>query len=298
MLGPTGGRKVREIRRKGSSALPYFLAANDRRLFYIERGVGEPTLLFIHGLGGTSLHWEKQLDFFGRNGRCIAIDLPGCGKSDGPASGYSIELLARSVHSLVVGLDLKKPILVGHSLGGWVSLEYNLKFPAEARALVIVDSFVGFANSSFSRALSERLRSARAHHDDFEGFLKGFASSLLHRERTDGVGDGDYEERFAAEFVKTPYETYCGMLDALIGKTMEMLPERRLVLAWSEEAVPVLLIKRYVDEDRELVNSLFSSQVPDIRVVDVKGTGHYIMIDAADSFNSELGAFLERVSHR
>jgi surfactin synthase thioesterase subunit len=86
-----------------------------------ENGVGEPALVFLHYWGGTHRTWNGVIDRLKDTYRCVAYDSRGWGKSDAPASGYSIADLADDASSLIQALGLTKYVLVGHSMGGKVA---------------------------------------------------------------------------------------------------------------------------------------------------------------------------------
>jgi pimeloyl-ACP methyl ester carboxylesterase len=120
-------------------------------LAYVELNPkGQRTLVFIHGLGSYLKFWRYQLDVFAAQGyRVIALDLPGYGKSDKPASfPYTMEAMADAVRELVTALGIEKPVLVGHSMGGQTALSYAIRYPEEPGALVLT-SPAGFEKFSW-----------------------------------------------------------------------------------------------------------------------------------------------------
>jgi pimeloyl-ACP methyl ester carboxylesterase len=134
-------------------------------LAYVELNPeGARTLVFIHGLGSYLKFWRYQLDAFAAQGyRVIAVDLPGYGKSDKPASfPYTMEAMADAVRELVQTLGVEHPVLVGHSMGGQTALSYAIRYPEEPAALVLT-SPAGFERFSwkekawFKRVLSTTL---------------------------------------------------------------------------------------------------------------------------------------------
>ena len=134
-------------------------------LAYVELNPeGARTLVFIHGLGSYLKFWRYQLDTFAAQGyRVIAVDLPGYGKSDKPASfPYTMEAMADAVRELVQTLGVEHPVLVGHSMGGQTALSYAIRYPDEPAALVLT-SPAGFERFSwkekawFKRVLSTTL---------------------------------------------------------------------------------------------------------------------------------------------
>ncbi|MBF5043581.1 alpha/beta hydrolase [Aggregicoccus sp. 17bor-14] len=123
---------------------------NPPRIAYVELNPqGTRTLLFVHGLGSYLKFWRYQLDAFAAQGyRVVALDLPGYGKSEKPASfPYTMEAMADVVHELAESLGVQKPVLIGHSMGGQTALSYAIRYPDALEALVLT-SPAGFEKFS------------------------------------------------------------------------------------------------------------------------------------------------------
>jgi pimeloyl-ACP methyl ester carboxylesterase len=122
----------------------WVLLADGRRVFYVLAGPrGASSLVFIHGLGGSSSTWQTVLGAFADTHRILAFDLPGHGQSDvgdPVAVDYSIAGLAQVVTELVRIFGLSPATLVGHSLGGAVAIAVALADPDVVTRLVLVDS--------------------------------------------------------------------------------------------------------------------------------------------------------------
>ena len=105
--------------------MPYVELDNGYKIHYLEKGKGK-NLVFIHGFLGSSWLFEAQIEHFSKNYRTIAIDHLGHGKSDKPESeSYELAELAQYLEktlSKIIGDE--KFILVGHSMGGMISLIY------------------------------------------------------------------------------------------------------------------------------------------------------------------------------
>ena len=110
-------------------------------LHYIERGPKDAQpLVLIHGLSGQLQHFTYALtDRLSDSYRVIAVDRPGCGYSsrDGDARA-ALEEQARMIWDLLDQLGVTNPVLVGHSLGGAVSLAMALERPAQTGALALI----------------------------------------------------------------------------------------------------------------------------------------------------------------
>ena len=115
---------------------------DDAELFYDERGRGPP-LVFLHGLGSSARDWEAQLAHFSSTRRCVAFDIPGCGRSKDlrhPAGPYSLAGFARAIAAGMRRLDLAPADVVGLSLGGMTGLQLALDAPDVVRSLTVVNA--------------------------------------------------------------------------------------------------------------------------------------------------------------
>lgn len=85
-------------------------------------------LIFLHGWGQNISMMTPIAKPFLKNSNVLIIDLPGFGLSDEPKEVWSIYDYAEMVHSLASKLNMKEPILIGHSFGGKISLAYGIKY--------------------------------------------------------------------------------------------------------------------------------------------------------------------------
>lgn len=122
-----------------------FTEVYGQRIRYIASSAPENqfALLFIHGLGSSADRWMDMPEALSSYFRTFALDLIGFGKSDKPQSfGYDIAAFVRLIREFmhVVGIDKKKIILIGHSLGGYIACEFVIKYPLLMHQLILVDS--------------------------------------------------------------------------------------------------------------------------------------------------------------
>jgi len=106
---------------------------NGIRLEYLDTnpnaGADECTLLFVHGAGSSSEIWEFQVEEFSPTHRIIATDLSSHGKSQTGKNPVSIEVYSEEILALVDYFGIERYILIGHSMGGAVSMSYVLLPP-------------------------------------------------------------------------------------------------------------------------------------------------------------------------
>ena len=114
---------------------------------YIQQGMGSPVIL-IHGIASSYHNWDGLLPELVQEGyACYALDLLGHGDSPKPESrAYQMEWMYQHFAGWVRSLHLTEPaILIGHSLGGYLALEYARRVPAWTRSLVLVDPLYSLA---------------------------------------------------------------------------------------------------------------------------------------------------------
>ncbi len=111
---------------------------------FVRTGSGKPVVL-IHGIAASLHDWDKLASQLVTEGfETIALDLPGHGDSCKPdqLDFYHLENIFDSLADWMRTLELDRPpILIGHSMGGYLSLEYALRYPERTQGLVLIDPF-------------------------------------------------------------------------------------------------------------------------------------------------------------
>lgn len=113
------------------------------RLAYIDvyEGEGEPkdTIVFLHGLASYLQAWKRNIPGLAKHYRCIAIDLPGYGKSS-KQHEISLDFYAAIVKKFADELKLQSVVLCGHSLGGQIAVLAGLRYPKLISKLVLLSA--------------------------------------------------------------------------------------------------------------------------------------------------------------
>lgn len=104
------------------------------------QGQGSPTLVFVHGWSCDKTYWSKQVLFFSKKFKTVTIDLPGHGKSGVNRTDWTMAKFGEDVATVVNKLNLKKVILIGHSMGGPIIVEAAQRTPKRIIGIVGVDS--------------------------------------------------------------------------------------------------------------------------------------------------------------
>src|SRR5688500_17256189 len=95
--------------------------ANTVTLHYSEQGTGMPVVL-LHGYPLNSSIWHTQVQGLSNEFRMITPDVRGHGQSPVPEGPYEMELMAHDVLDLLDTLNVKRAVIMGHSMGGYVTL--------------------------------------------------------------------------------------------------------------------------------------------------------------------------------
>jgi pimeloyl-ACP methyl ester carboxylesterase len=115
------------------------LTAYGHRVCFRTGGEG-PVVVLIHGITGSSAHWEPVMPLLAERHTVVAPDLLGHGESAKPRGDYSLGAYATGVRDLLIALEHPTATVVGHSLGGGVAMQFAYQFPERCDRLVLVAS--------------------------------------------------------------------------------------------------------------------------------------------------------------
>lgn len=247
-------------------------SASSPSLCVDDGGSGGIPVLFVHSLAGNSGHWSRQLEHLRENRRAIAIDLRGHGKSEPARDGdYSIEAMANDIDSAARTLGLARFVLVGHSMGGSVSIEYAGKHPEMVEGLLLADPS-GDARKLPVGQVEPFL--AALDSDSYAGTVEEYWRAML------AGSNPSVQEKVLEDMRSTKKEVVIGVL--------------RSTLSFN----PIAALLRYTGKKLSVITHLNETPIglhnllPDLPHVSVSGTGHWLQLDRPDEFNSIMDDFL------
>ena len=115
-----------------------FLQIDGNKIRYLESGDSKKTLVLIHGLGASAERWDQVIPLFADEFRVVVPDLVGFGYSDKPLVDYTTEFFSKFLEKFFVESDIKRPNLIGSSLGGQIVAEYATSHSNEIEKLILV----------------------------------------------------------------------------------------------------------------------------------------------------------------
>ncbi len=95
-----------------------------------------PTLLMVHGAGGRTQMWQSQVRLLGKEINTLAVDLPGHGETPGPGMD-TIVSYAAWIQEMLLSTDMKRPFLMGHSMGGAIVQDAALLCPELLSGIIL-----------------------------------------------------------------------------------------------------------------------------------------------------------------
>ncbi len=122
------------------------------------------TVVLLHGFLGSHKIWENTISNLSKSYRVIAIDLPGHGNTECFGYVHSMELMAKSVKAVMDSLRLKKYVIIGHSMGGYIGLAFAELFPENLKGLCLFHSSAYSDNDDKKRDRTRSIKVVKANH--------------------------------------------------------------------------------------------------------------------------------------
>ncbi len=125
-------------------------------LFFKVTGSGEPALVFFHGMLGSHRYWDRYQADLSRTNQILAFDLLGFGESAKPQISYSVDQHIEKIDEAINLAKLKssKKILIGHSMGALLTLNYAIKFPDEVKGLILINTPMATTKSELRESVA------------------------------------------------------------------------------------------------------------------------------------------------
>jgi pimeloyl-ACP methyl ester carboxylesterase len=245
------------------------LDRNGVKIYYEDHGHG-PAILLSHGYSATCRMWNEQIAALVARHRVIAWDMRGHGESDDPTdpAAYSEALTVEDMRALLHRCRIDRAVIGGLSLGGYMSLAFQLAHPEMVSALMLFDTGPGFRNAEARRAWNER---ARQRADDLEA--RGFAA----------LGDSD-------EVRLSKHRSARGLAGAARG----MLAQTgdHIIAGLDKIAVPTLVLVGADDTHFLAATDYMARKIPGAKHVTIPNAGHASNLHQPAAFNSAVKDFL------
>ncbi|GBF78295.1 alpha/beta hydrolase [Paenibacillus sp. 598K] len=254
--------------------------------YYDNEHIGKtagPTVILLHGYCGSSAYWERVLPTIKDAGRVIIPDLRGHGASSAPESDtYAMEDFADDVIRLMDHLYVHQAYLIGHSLGGYITLAAAERHAERLCGFGLVHS-TAYADSEEAKAGRDRA-AASIEEAGVDAFVEGLVPKLFAPEHLESMPE-------QVERVKAIGRGTSPRGAAASARGMKARPDRNAVLEGTQ--LPVLLLAGGRDG---LIASerTFSVTRSNVKHALLEQSGHLGMIETPEEEAAELLAFVQR----
>lgn len=254
-----------------------FVQVGELRVHYREAGSG-PVMVLLHGLGGSLNDWEYQIPVFAQHYRVIAPDLRGFGETPRGRRLGSVPRFAADVHAFLQALGVTECVLIGHSMGGAVALQYTLDQPHSVQRLVIANSVPSFQPRSWRHVVEFSYRVA--------------VMALLGPARLSAISAHRMFPDDAAERAKVIERGRRNSRHSYL-TALTSLARWSVIDRLGELTMPVLVVASEHDYFGHEETVLFAHALPRARLRQFDGAHHGLPSEFPDAFNAAVLRFLQ-----
>ena len=285
-----------------------YISVESGKLFYQRFGKGVPIIVVHGGPGLDQGYLLPQMLEFAKDHEVIFYDQRGSGRSLESSIDpkyISSDQFTKDLETLRLELGLKKVAIIGHSWGGFLSMSYAIKYPANVSSLVLVGSAPANykGQKAFADEFDKRTHSIK---HKIDPLFNDKTLSTLSKEEINQA----YRDLFSVYF-KNPSNTKKLTLDmrkesaiggfnvlSLMLKTTYFTPDSNLVPALGKLNVPTLIIHGNQDIIPVGTAQTIQKAIPGSQVVYLNDCGHFPYIEKPNEFFSSIRSFLSKVEEK
>lgn len=257
----------------------HFARFGTNKVHYLTAGRGNHVLVFVHCWAGNAGFWSGQLPALAAKARLVLVDLPGHGQSDKPDTAYTMDFFASAVLAVMNVAHVRKATLIGHSMGAPVICRVYAQAPERVAALVSVDGLLH--RPPMTQEQADQFK-APFSAPGYRAHTTNFINAMFPVPGTEATRD-----RVLKEILETPQYVMAGSMDGMFNLNYSDWDLKHV-------DVPVIAINTdnpmWTDAGKDYIRSL--SARSDYRTIE--GTGHWLMLEKPDEFNTTLTEELEK----
>ena len=251
---------------------------HDIDLYYESTGSGEP-VLFLHGLGSSTLDWQRQIPAFAEKYRTIAMDVRGSARSSKPAGPYSVKQFAADAKALLDELRAAPAHIIGLSMGGMIAFQMAVDSPDSVRTLTIVNSGPEMILRTSEQKAAIEGRYAIVRTQGMRAMAKLIATPLFPKPEQAAL-----RQLFEDHVAANDPEAYLASLSAINGWSVT---DRIATIR-----CPVLIVASDQDYTPVEWKRLYAAQIPGARVAVLEDSRHAAPLDQPEALNRAVLDFL------
>ncbi|MBV1931327.1 MAG: alpha/beta fold hydrolase [Porticoccaceae bacterium] len=254
-----------------------YIDRNGVKIYYdIQGPQGALPILLSHGHAAATQMWAGQVEALKQQFRIITWDLRGHGRSDCPTDPalYSVEHTVDDIAAILDACGIDKAVIGGHSLGGVMSFQFQLKYPDRVLAMTILNSGPGFRSDSTR--------------DKWNLSCERTASSLERK----GLSALSKSDEVHAEW----HSDVWGLIHSARGIMTHQ--DARMIDELGNIDVPVLVLVGAQDKEFLGAGEYMARKIPNVQKKIIEDAGHAANLDQPEIFNQLLINFLAQFGDR
>ena len=283
---------VAQTKSSDSSIESKFAMVEGIKIHYLTAGHG-PAVILLHGYTQTSHMWRPLIPKLTDKFTVIAPDLPGIGDSDVPKDGLDMKTAASRMHALAKSLGITKARVVGHDIGLMVAYAYAAQFPAEVEKLVVMDAFLPGVQGWELAYNNPAMWHFRFHGHYPEELVQGREKTYFSFFWNDLAGDKDQSLSPADRAAYIAAYSRPGRMRAGWDyfASFQLTAKDFAQMAQTQLTMPVLSIAGE-KASAAVLGPQMKNVAKDVKVIELKGSGHWLMEERPKETMDALVAFL------
>ncbi len=258
-----------------------FFDYHAKKIHYSSEGQGD-TIVLLHGFMESLLIWNDFSHELAKNFNVVCIDLPGHGKTECISEVHSMELITDIVKQILDHLKIANFVLIGHSMGGYASLQFADQYPNMLKGLGL---FHSQALADTEETKKNRDRTCEIVKQNRKNFISQFIPDLFAPENV---------EKFAAEISILQSQVIDMTAEAIIAAQNGMkIREDKLNVLMGLQA-PILFILGKKDSRVAVQQGMVQAVLPSHSEVLLLNVGHMGYLEARDETLLTIKAFAEK----
>lgn len=281
--------------------LPYhfptkYLQLNEGEIAYQKIGKGKQVLIFVHGLSSNSDAWYRNIEELKKDFTCIAIDLPGYGRSFKNADEFTATYFTEILKEFTEKLDINKFTLVGHSMGGQASIKFASKYPEKLDKLILIapagiEEFTEFEGNAMKMVMNPKNIMATSEEQIERNYQLNFykmpkEADQMIQDRKNIVNASDFDAHAVAI-----QKSVNGMLDDKVIEELGKIKTPTLILFAKND---MLIPNKYLHPTLSIDALAKTAQesIKNSKLVMIDEAGHFLQFEKPAEVNKEIRQFM------
>jgi 3-oxoadipate enol-lactonase len=257
---------------------------NGIRVHYVDTGrnLQNPPIVLIHGFPFSSEMWKPQIEFLKERYRVISYDIRGHGNTDDGDGQYTIELFVDDLIALLDNLKVKKVVLCGLSMGGYIALRAVERNPERVSSLILCDTGPQADSNDVKLRRFANMKAVKT--KGVKAFAEGFVKAVF---RPESFESRPHEVEAIRSMIESNSEMgICGTLLALACRTdttesLDLIRVPTLIMVGEEDKIcPPKL------------SELMDSRISNSEIHILADAAHMSNLETTEEFNEHLSNFL------